>query len=80
MGRTSGLDLRSKRNGSRLVSQRAAGIGGSGGDEAAGGGSRPWTPRRWYEKAREMASGTAWAAGVRFGLRRGRNGQNRGEK
>ncbi|PKI72992.1 hypothetical protein CRG98_006595 [Punica granatum] len=62
MGRTYGLDLRSKGNGPRPIRQRAVGIGGSGGDEAAGCGSRPWTPRRRHERAREMALGTAWAA------------------
>ncbi|PKI53743.1 hypothetical protein CRG98_025873 [Punica granatum] len=49
-------------NGPRPVSQRAAGIGGSGGDEATGGGSRPWTSRRRPEWMWEMALGTAWAS------------------
>ncbi|PKI54934.1 hypothetical protein CRG98_024667 [Punica granatum] len=40
----------------RPISQRAAGIGGSGGDEAGGGGSRPWTPRRRPEWTREKAN------------------------
>ncbi|PKI44116.1 hypothetical protein CRG98_035494 [Punica granatum] len=40
MGRTSGLDLRRKRNGQRPVSRRAVGVVGNG-----GGDSRPWTLR-----------------------------------
>ncbi|OWM63354.1 hypothetical protein CDL15_Pgr022099 [Punica granatum] len=32
-------------NGPRPVNRRAVGIAGIGGDEAAGGGSRPWTSR-----------------------------------
>ncbi|PKI30819.1 hypothetical protein CRG98_048790, partial [Punica granatum] len=63
-----GLDLRRKGNGPRPVSRRAAGIGGSGGDEAGGGGSRPWTPRQQPEWTREIALGAVdvspWSIGT----------------
>ncbi|PKI69425.1 hypothetical protein CRG98_010223 [Punica granatum] len=51
MGRASGLDRRSKRNGLRPVSRRAVGIAENGGDGAAGGGSRLWTPRKSRKSA-----------------------------
>ncbi|PKI39186.1 hypothetical protein CRG98_040423 [Punica granatum] len=53
---------RTGRIGPRPVSRRAVGIAENSGDEVAGGGSHPWTPRRQHERAREMALGTAWAA------------------
>ncbi|PKI49058.1 hypothetical protein CRG98_030550, partial [Punica granatum] len=40
-----GLGLRKKGTGPRPVNRKRSGSGGSGGDGAAGGGSRPWTPR-----------------------------------
>ncbi|PKH93971.1 hypothetical protein CRG98_049790, partial [Punica granatum] len=51
-----------EQTGPRPVSQRAAGIGGSGGDEVGGGGSRPWTSRRRPEWTREIALGAAYAS------------------
>ncbi|OWM64204.1 hypothetical protein CDL15_Pgr018775 [Punica granatum] len=59
LGRTSGLDLRDKEMG-RGPLARSGPNQGSGGGEAVGGGSRPWTPRRRHERAREMALGIAW--------------------
>ncbi|PKI69560.1 hypothetical protein CRG98_010043 [Punica granatum] len=38
------------------------GSGGSGGDEAGGGGSHPWTPRRRHERARVTVLDTADAS------------------
>ncbi|PKI65044.1 hypothetical protein CRG98_014513 [Punica granatum] len=61
MGRTSGLDLRSKGDGPRPASRRAVGIAGNGGDNAAGGGSRPWMPR----KSRKSRFGDLRAGGDR---------------
>ncbi|PKI55631.1 hypothetical protein CRG98_023942 [Punica granatum] len=74
-----GPSLQRKRNGPRPVSQRAAGIGGSGGDEAGGDGSRPWTPRRRTEWTREIALGAAaaspWSIGTSPALNQSESGE-----
>ncbi|PKI45791.1 hypothetical protein CRG98_033798 [Punica granatum] len=62
LDRSVGPSLQRKRNGPRPVSRRAAEIGGSGGDEVGGGGSRPWTPRRRHERARVTVLDTADAS------------------
>ncbi|PKI55637.1 hypothetical protein CRG98_023948 [Punica granatum] len=68
-----------KRNGPRPVSRRAAGIGGSGGDEAGGGSSRPWTPRRQPEWTREIALGAAdaspWSIRTSLALNQSESGE-----
>ncbi|PKI70224.1 hypothetical protein CRG98_009416 [Punica granatum] len=73
-----GLGLRRKRNGPRPVSRRAVGIARNGGDDAAGGGSRPWTPRRRHERVREIALGAAdaslWLIGTSPALNQSESG------
>ncbi|PKI76182.1 hypothetical protein CRG98_003409 [Punica granatum] len=68
-----------KRTWPRPVSRRAAGIGGSGGDEAGGGGSRPWTPRPRPEWAREIALGAVdaspWSIGTSPALNQSESGE-----
>ncbi|PKI48529.1 hypothetical protein CRG98_031079 [Punica granatum] len=74
-----GPSLQRKRNGPRPVSRRVAEIGGSGGDEAGGGGSRPWTPRRRPEWTREITLGTAdvspWSIGTLPALNQSESGE-----
>ncbi|PKI60846.1 hypothetical protein CRG98_018754, partial [Punica granatum] len=74
-----GLGLRRKRNGPRPVSRRS-GSEEDGGDGAAGGGSRPWTPLRLHERAWEMALDTAdaspWSIGTSPALNQLESGEN----